>query len=97
MPGGDVDTLLVPVSGPWVSLPAAIAFVRRIAPARAFPIHDAHLGEIGLETADWWLAEKGGADYRRIPAGEPVTLRPSAQEGAVLGAEAAHRRPGRPA
>ncbi|MDH6113414.1 L-ascorbate metabolism protein UlaG (beta-lactamase superfamily) [Kitasatospora sp. MAP12-15] len=69
-----VETLLVPASGPWLKLGEAIGFVRAVGPARAFPIHDAHLNEIGLETFDWWVETKGGAEYARIPLGGSVDL-----------------------
>ncbi len=74
VPAEAVDTLLVPASGPWLKLGEAIEFVRAVGPARAFPIHDAHLSEIGLETFDWWLETKGGTDYARIPEGGSVDL-----------------------
>jgi hypothetical protein len=63
-----VDTLLVPASGPWLKLGEAIEFVRTVRPARAFPIHDAHFNDAGLDTFDWWLDMKGGdrlRQYRR--------------------------------
>ncbi|WP_035805058.1 MBL fold metallo-hydrolase [Kitasatospora mediocidica] len=74
VPAEQVETLLVPASGPWVKLGEVIEFVRAVAPARAFPIHDAHFNDIGLETFDWWLETKGGTDYARIPTGESVVL-----------------------
>lgn len=59
---GPVDLLCVPVSAPWGKVAEAIAFVRRVAPARGIiPIHDAllsdagrkmylkHIGDFGLE------------------------------------------------
>lgn len=73
VPDEEVETLLVPASGPWLKLGEAIEFVRKIAPARAFPIHDIHLSEIGLANFDGWL-EDAGTDYSRIPLGESVSL-----------------------
>jgi hypothetical protein len=49
-PAEAVDTLLVPASGPWLKPGEAIEFARAVRPARAFPIHDAHLNDVGLET-----------------------------------------------
>ncbi|WP_436762172.1 MBL fold metallo-hydrolase [Streptosporangium sp. V21-05] len=72
VPSEEVDTLLVPASGPWVKIGEAITFVRGVRPARAFPIHDVHLSEIGLEYFDAWLEEE--TDYARIPAGASVDL-----------------------
>lgn len=74
VPAEPVDTLLVPSSGPWLKLGEAIEFVRAVGPARAFPVHDAHLSEIGLESFDWWLDTKGGTGYARLRTGESVSL-----------------------
>ncbi|MFI9103355.1 MBL fold metallo-hydrolase [Streptomyces fildesensis] len=74
VPAEAVDTLLVPISGPWVKLAEAVEFARAVGPVRAFPIHEAHLSAIGLESFDWWMATKGGTDYARIPLGESVDL-----------------------
>ena len=74
VPAADVDTLLVPASGPWLALGAAITFVRAVRPRRALPIHDAHLSDVGVDTFDWWLAEKGGTSYARVARGGSVDL-----------------------
>ncbi|MFC4588538.1 MBL fold metallo-hydrolase [Sphaerisporangium corydalis] len=74
VPEETVGTLLVPVSGPWVKLGEVIEFVRAVGPARAIPIHDAHLNEVGIETFDWWLGAKGGTDYARVPLGGSAEL-----------------------
>jgi len=74
VPGEPINTLLVPVSGPWVKLAEVIGFVRAVKPARAFPIHDAHLSEVGLDSVDWYLDSKGGTSYARIPNGESISI-----------------------
>jgi L-ascorbate metabolism protein UlaG (beta-lactamase superfamily) len=74
VPAEEIDTLLVPVSGPWLKLREAIEFVRTVKPARAFPIHEAHLSDIGTGNVDWYLENKGGTSYARIPRGESVTV-----------------------
>jgi L-ascorbate metabolism protein UlaG (beta-lactamase superfamily) len=74
VPDSDIDTLLVPVSAPWLKLREAIEFVRAVGPRRAHPIHDAMLSEIGRGNVDAWLAGKGGSDYSRIGSGESVEL-----------------------
>ncbi|SNT43159.1 hypothetical protein SAMN05216276_104271 [Streptosporangium subroseum] len=71
-PSEEIDTLLVPASGPWVKIGEAITFVRGVRPARAFPIHDIQLSKIGLEYFDAWLEEE--TDHARIPAGASVDL-----------------------
>jgi L-ascorbate metabolism protein UlaG (beta-lactamase superfamily) len=74
VPAEAVDTLLVPASGPWLKLREAIEFVRAVRPARAFPIHDALLSDLGNGNFDGWLEAKGGAEYARLPLGEPVEV-----------------------
>ena len=61
VPDGDIDTLLVPVSAPWLKLREAIEFVRAVGPHRAYPIHDASLSDIGQNNVDAWLGGKGGS------------------------------------
>lgn len=46
-PGDDVDILGVPVNAPWGKIGETVAFVRRIAAARAVPIHDGLLNDTG--------------------------------------------------
>lgn len=74
VPAEAVDTLLVPAAGPWLKLREVIEFVRAVRPARAFPIHDVQLSDVGLDHFDQWLDGQGGADYSRIPLGEFVDL-----------------------
>jgi L-ascorbate metabolism protein UlaG (beta-lactamase superfamily) len=74
VPAEGVDTLLVPASGPWLKLGAAVEFVRAVRPSRAFPIHDAHLSAIGVDSFDWWLGSKGNTDYARVPIGGSVDI-----------------------
>jgi L-ascorbate metabolism protein UlaG (beta-lactamase superfamily) len=42
-----VDVLGVPLSAPWAALRETVDFLRSVAPAVAFPIHDATLSTIG--------------------------------------------------
>lgn len=74
VPDADVETLLVPTSGPWMKVGEAIAFVRAVAPRQAYSIHDAVLNERGLQIVDRWLADQGGAGYARLELGSPVDL-----------------------
>jgi L-ascorbate metabolism protein UlaG (beta-lactamase superfamily) len=74
VPDGDIETLLVPVSGPWLKLREAIEFVMAVKPRTAHPIHDVLLSDIGLNLVDNWVGGKGGSDYSRIPLGESVEL-----------------------
>ena len=74
VPDARVDTLLVPVSAPWLKLAEALDFVRAVGPARAFPVHDAILSEIGSASVDRWLEMKGRTEYRRLAPGEWADL-----------------------
>jgi L-ascorbate metabolism protein UlaG (beta-lactamase superfamily) len=68
-----VETLLVPVSAPWLKLREALDFVRAVRPGRAFPIHDAMFSDIGNAGADRWMVQMG-TNYRRLAPGESTEL-----------------------
>jgi L-ascorbate metabolism protein UlaG (beta-lactamase superfamily) len=74
VPEPAVETLLLPVSAPWLKLAEALDFVRAVRPERAFPVHDAMLSEIGAAGVDRWVDLKGGTDYRRLAVGDSVEL-----------------------
>lgn len=74
VPDAAVETLLVPVAGPWLKLGEAIEFVRAVRPAHAFRIHDAPLSEIGLMNVDGWLEDEPVTDYRPLAAGDSAEL-----------------------
>lgn len=74
VPDVEVETLLVPVSAPWLKLAEALDFVRAVAPSRAFPVHDAMFSDLGNSLTDRWVDMKGGAAYRRLAPGESVEL-----------------------
>jgi L-ascorbate metabolism protein UlaG (beta-lactamase superfamily) len=74
VPDVEVETLLVPVGASWLKTGEAIAFVRAVAPARAHPIHEAQLNELGNAGVDRWMEMKSATDYRRLAPGESVEL-----------------------
>jgi L-ascorbate metabolism protein UlaG (beta-lactamase superfamily) len=74
VPDAQVETLLVPLSGPWFKLAEAIDFVRAVKPVRAFPIHDAMLSDKGQAGMDNWVAMKGETNYARIAVTDSVTI-----------------------
>ncbi|PZG15801.1 MBL fold metallo-hydrolase [Nonomuraea aridisoli] len=77
VPGVEVPTLLVPTGAPWLKLMEMVDYLRAVRPGRAYSTHDGLYNEIGLGLVDNWLkmeAERQGADIRRIPVGESVTL-----------------------
>ena len=69
-----VETLLLPVSAPWLKLAEALDFVRAVRPERALPVHDAMLSAIGAASVDRWVDLKGSTSYRRLAPGESVEL-----------------------
>jgi L-ascorbate metabolism protein UlaG (beta-lactamase superfamily) len=73
-PDTAIETLLLPVSAPWLKLAEALDFVRDLKPRRAHPIHDALLSEIGQSAFDNWASLKGGTGYSRLEIGQPVDL-----------------------
>jgi L-ascorbate metabolism protein UlaG (beta-lactamase superfamily) len=73
VPDERVEVLLRPASGPWASHRLGIVFVRAVGPARAFPIHDAGLSELGRRNFDGWLEEEA-PDYARVAPGASVDL-----------------------
>jgi L-ascorbate metabolism protein UlaG (beta-lactamase superfamily) len=72
--GVEVDTVFVPVSGPWLKLSESVGFVRALAPRQAFALHDGLLSELGHRVTDANMARLAGCDYRRLAAGEAVSL-----------------------
>lgn len=69
VPTQKVETLLVPLSGPWFNLAGAIDFTRAVRPVRAYPIHDALLNETGQQLMDRWMDMKGETEYARLTPG----------------------------
>ncbi len=65
----DVDTLFVPVSGPWLKIVEAVEFVRAIRPRRAFALHDGLLNDLGIEVVTRNMALLSGTDYARLTPG----------------------------
>ncbi|MFJ2739787.1 MBL fold metallo-hydrolase [Streptomyces sp. NPDC087440] len=69
LPDAPVHTLLVPLHAPWMRISEAIDFTRTAHPERAVGIHDAQLNSRGLASANGWLEEQGGTDYRYLEPG----------------------------
>jgi L-ascorbate metabolism protein UlaG (beta-lactamase superfamily) len=69
-----VDTLLVPVSGPWLKAGEAIDFLRAVAPRQAIAIHEALYNDIGLGLVDGLFGRLGRTDFRRLRPAEEVTI-----------------------
>jgi hypothetical protein len=75
----DAPTLLLPGQAPWLTVPAMIDYLRRVAPRRAYAVHDGLLNDWGLKVLDDVLAieaDRTDAEIRRLLPGESVQLRP---------------------
>jgi L-ascorbate metabolism protein UlaG (beta-lactamase superfamily) len=74
VPDAEVETLLVPASGPWLKFGEAIEFTRAVKPRQAIPIHEALLTGQGMEYFDGWLQSHGGTSYSRLAAGTQMEV-----------------------
>lgn len=74
LPTGDVtvDTLFMPISGPWMKMSETVDFARAVAPRRAFALHEALLSDIGLRVVNANLERLLSFDYARLEPGTSV-------------------------
>jgi len=74
LPPFSVETLLVPISGPWVKTGEAIDFINSVAPQRTIAVHEAMLSEIGWMSAGRFLGEDGltGIPMLMLATGESI-------------------------
>lgn len=77
VPEDRVNTLLLPVSAPWLKLSEMIDYARTVAPRRGYTIHDALFSEIGLMVLGNFLpmaSSAGGAEFAQLTIGASVDL-----------------------
>lgn len=77
VPERPVDSLMVPVSGPWQKLAEVIDYVRAVKPTRAFSVHDEVLSDVGKTVVNGVLGDNGpgtGTAYARLSPGDTVDL-----------------------
>ncbi|MEU2629378.1 MBL fold metallo-hydrolase [Kitasatospora sp. NPDC007106] len=77
VPPHPVDTLLLPIAGPWTKVSELIDYVREAGPGRALAIHEAVLSDIGQMVHGRLLGEGGpgaGAAFAQLTAGEQLDL-----------------------
>ena len=67
-----VDTLFVPISGPWLKLAESVDFVRAVSPRRAYALHDGLLADPGLALYDANLTRLANCEYARLAPGTAV-------------------------
>jgi L-ascorbate metabolism protein UlaG (beta-lactamase superfamily) len=70
----DVDILAVPINAPWTPVRDSIAFVRRVAPGRIVPIHDALLSASGRGLYLGHIATNGGAPVTDLAGDATATV-----------------------
>jgi len=73
-PDREVHTNLVPISGPWFALPAAVQYAHEIKARQTVGIHDALLSPLGLGMMGRWLDEKDGRPYHGLAPGESLEI-----------------------
>ena len=77
VPEDHVDTLLLPVVGPWLKTAEMIDYAREVRPGRAFAIHDALLNDNGIGLTQRMLelaAAPIGADFAWVEPGTEIDL-----------------------
>ncbi len=70
--GAQVDTLFVPISGPWLKLSESVDFVRAVAPRRAYALHDGLLNDAGYAVTDGNMSQLSRCEYARLTPGTSV-------------------------
>jgi L-ascorbate metabolism protein UlaG (beta-lactamase superfamily) len=77
VPEDPVNTLLVPISGPWYSTREMIDYARAVGPRRMYAIHDALLSPIGVSVAEMFAglaAGRNDASYTWVEPGTTIDL-----------------------
>jgi L-ascorbate metabolism protein UlaG (beta-lactamase superfamily) len=70
----EVETLFVPVSGPWLKLAESVEFIRAVAPRRAYALHDGLHAEIAHQVYTGSIQRLVKCEYARLTPGESVAL-----------------------
>jgi len=70
--GVRVDTLFVPISGPWLKLAESVDFVRAVGPRRAYALHDGLLSAAGYAVTDANMSRLARCDYARRAPGTVI-------------------------
>ncbi|MEU0227258.1 MBL fold metallo-hydrolase [Streptomyces sp. NPDC006284] len=76
VPDAAVETLLLPVHGPWSTTGQLIDYVRELAPRDTYAIHDGALNDVGTAMVGGLLGDKAtGTRYHRLAPGASARLR----------------------
>jgi L-ascorbate metabolism protein UlaG (beta-lactamase superfamily) len=73
-PDREVHTNLVPISGPWFALPAAVEYARAVKAEQTVGIHNALLSDVGLGMMKRWIGEAGGRPYHGLTPGQSLEI-----------------------
>jgi L-ascorbate metabolism protein UlaG (beta-lactamase superfamily) len=73
LPSEPVETLMLPVHGPWSKAGEVLDYVRAVAPTRAIPMHDGLLNEFGRGLMGNLLSGNG-APYHGLESDTPITV-----------------------
>ncbi|MFJ5292538.1 MBL fold metallo-hydrolase [Streptomyces sp. NPDC088348] len=77
VPDVAVDTLLLPVHGPWSTTGQLIDYVREVGPRQVCAVHDGALNDVGASMVGGFLGDNGpgvGARYQHLPSGASVSI-----------------------
>ncbi|MBP0450366.1 MBL fold metallo-hydrolase [Kitasatospora sp. RG8] len=77
VPPHAVETLLLPIAGPWTKVSELIDYVREAGPRQAVPVHDAVLSPVGLAVHTNLVGPGGpgtGAELTALGDGESLDL-----------------------
>ncbi|RKR75986.1 MBL fold metallo-hydrolase [Frondihabitans australicus] len=73
-PAAEVQTLLVPTSGPWAKLGELVDYVREVKPAKAIQIHDLMLSEAGRGSFAQFSQQLTGIELVTLADGESTEV-----------------------
>lgn len=71
--GAEVETLFVPVAGPWLKIGESIDFVRAVRPQRVFALHDRLDSELSAGLVDGHMSARSGCPYERLAPGSAIS------------------------
>jgi L-ascorbate metabolism protein UlaG (beta-lactamase superfamily) len=71
VPEAPVNTLLLPISAPWLKAQEMIDYFRAVAPARGYAIHDAILNDAGLALMTRMMSVAAAPTHAPLPPHAP--------------------------
>ena len=70
VPEQPVETLLLPINAPWCKVSETADYVREVRPKHVVDIHDALLGELGVDLYGRVVGALTDTDRRHLASGE---------------------------